>query len=92
MPGDPAPGTDGRRCLDGFEDYDDDPENGCEAEDDGLGPVAELTEEDGEAEGTIVPRDEIDVWLLPGRRRDRPRLLGSGHGDPGGPPGAWSWR
>ena len=65
VPGDPAPGTDGRRCLDGFEDYDDDPENGCEAEDDGLGPVAELTEEDGEAEGTIVPRDEIDVWLLP---------------------------
>ncbi len=63
--GDPAPGTDGRRCLDGFEDYDEDPENGCEAEEDGLPDPAELTAEQGEAQGTIVPRDDVDVWILP---------------------------
>ncbi len=38
----PAAGTDGRACLAGFEDYDEDAANGCEAADDGLrrrGPV-----------------------------------------------------
>jgi hypothetical protein len=63
--GDPAPGTDGRRCLDGFADYDEDPENGCEAEEDGLPDPAELTADQGEAQGTIVPRADADVWILP---------------------------
>jgi hypothetical protein len=65
VPGDPAPGTDGRRCLAGFEDYDEDPENGCEAEEDGLPDPAELTDETGEVQGTIVPRDDVDVFVLP---------------------------
>ena len=60
-----APNTDGDRCLDGFADYDGDVENGCEAEADGLDDPAILTERAGSIEATIVPEDDVDVFVLP---------------------------
>ncbi len=60
-----APNTDGRRCREGFEDYDGDTENGCEAEPDGLDDPIELTDEMGEVAATIVPRDDVDRFVLP---------------------------
>lgn len=60
-----APNTDGRRCDEGFEDYDEDRENGCEAEPDGLDDPIELTDDMGEVEATIVPRDDVDEFVLP---------------------------
>jgi hypothetical protein len=56
----PAPNTDGTRCLDGYDDYDGDPENGCEAEaddQDGRGL-------DTRIEANIVPRDDVDRYPL----------------------------
>ncbi len=63
--GDPRPGTDGRACLPGFEDYDGDRANGCEARDDGLDDPAILTDDDGEIQGTMVPSDDVDRFVLP---------------------------
>ena len=60
----PAPGTDGDRCLAGFEDYDADAENGCEAHEDGLEDGADLPDDPGVARGTIVPRDDIDTFAM----------------------------
>jgi hypothetical protein len=60
----PAPGTDGRRCLSGFEDYDADPANGCEAAADGLAEGAAFPEGAEPIEGTIVPRDDVDTFAM----------------------------
>lgn len=64
-PREPAPNTDGEACLEGFEDYDEVARNGCEAEPDGLDEPAPLTEDEPEVQGTIVPRDDIDRFVLP---------------------------
>jgi len=56
-----APGTDGRRCLPGRDDYDDDPANGCEAAADDLPDGAELVDA---LEATIVPRADVDTFTL----------------------------
>ncbi|MEZ5177796.1 MAG: serine/threonine-protein kinase [Acidimicrobiales bacterium] len=58
---DPAPNTDGRRCLDGFADYDEDPTNGCEAEPDGLPDGTELIDE---LSANLVPADDVDTFVL----------------------------
>ncbi|QYG93860.1 serine/threonine protein kinase [Iamia sp. SCSIO 61187] len=63
--GTPAPNTDGHVCDTGFADYDDEPQNGCEAEPDDLDDPELLTDDDGEVEGTIVPRDDVDTFVLP---------------------------
>ncbi len=60
-----APNTNGLRCDVGFVDYDEDAENGCEGEPDGLDDLAVLDEDDGSIEGTIVPRDDVDSFRLP---------------------------
>jgi hypothetical protein len=60
----PAPGTDGRRCLAGFEDYDRDPVNGCEAADDGLVDDTPFPEGAEPIEGTIVPHDDVDTFAM----------------------------
>ena len=60
----PAPGTDGRRCLTGFEDYDDEADNGCEAADDGLADDAPFPEGAPPIEATIVPRDDVDTFAM----------------------------
>ena len=60
----PAPGTDGRGCLAGFEDYDADAANGCEAADDGLADDATFPEGAEPIEGTIVPRDDVDTFAM----------------------------
>jgi hypothetical protein len=60
----PAPGTDGRRCLVGFADYDDRAENGCEAADDGLVDDTEFPEGADPIEGTIVPQDDVDTFAM----------------------------
>jgi hypothetical protein len=57
----PAPGTDGERCLPGRADYDDDPANGCEAEADDLADGSEL---DGQLIANLVPADDIDTYTL----------------------------
>lgn len=57
----PASNTDGRACLPDFEDYDDEPANGCEAAPDGL---ADGTPFDVSIEGTIVPRDDVDTFAM----------------------------
>ncbi len=62
---DPAPHTDGATCDEGFEDYDGYPPNGCEAEPDGLADPTRLTEDAPEVEATIVPRDDVDRFVLP---------------------------
>lgn len=61
---DPAPGTNGRRCLAAFEDYDEDPGNGCEAAEDGLPEEAAFPEGAAPVEGTIVPRDDVDTFAM----------------------------
>ena len=58
----PAPGTDGRTCLAGFEDYDTDRANGCEAASDGLADDTAFVEGADPIEGTIVPRDDVDTF------------------------------
>ena len=60
----PAPGTDGRACLAGFEDYDEVPDNGCEAADDGLADDAAFPEGAAPIEATIVPRDDVDTFAM----------------------------
>ncbi len=60
----PAPGTDGRACLVGFEDYDEERENGCEAADDGLGDDFEFPEGADPIHATIVPRADIDTFAM----------------------------
>ena len=60
----PAPGTDGRGCLGGFEDYDEDAGNGCEAADDGLADDTAFPEGAEPIEGTIVPRDDVDTFAM----------------------------
>ncbi len=57
----PAPNTDGRACLEQFEDYDAEPDNGCEAAPDGL---ADDTPVGRSIEGTIVPRDDVDTFAM----------------------------
>lgn len=57
----PAPNTDGRRCLEGFADYDEDPTNGCEAEPDGLPEGTELIDE---LSANLVPADDVDTFVL----------------------------
>ena len=56
----PAPHTDGARCLADHEDYDGDPENGCEAVPDRAGDT--LLVDDVRA--TIVPSDDVDVYTI----------------------------
>ncbi|MEO6317700.1 MAG: serine/threonine-protein kinase [Acidimicrobiales bacterium] len=60
----PAPGTDGRACLVGFEDYDEAPDNGCEAADDGLAEGASFPEGARPIKATIVPRDDVDTFAM----------------------------
>jgi len=57
----PAPNTDGRTCRPGFEDYDEDAANGCEAAPDGLADGTPLVDA---LEATTVPRDDIDTFSL----------------------------
>jgi hypothetical protein len=57
----PAPNTDGRRCTDGFADYDDDPANGCEAAPDEL-VDGDLLEEALVA--NLVPTDDVDTYRI----------------------------
>lgn len=68
----PAPGTDGRRCIDQRADYDGDATNGCEAEPDDV-EGAEL----GEVEATIVPADDTDTFTVD--VDDRVHLTCDGH-------------
>jgi len=70
-----APNTDGERCVDGAQDYDDDPANGCEAVPDDNPTDLELTA-DNPITGTIVPEDEVDRYLRP--VVDKPNALGNG--------------
>jgi hypothetical protein len=60
----PAPGTDGRTCLVGFEDYDTDLANGCEAAADGLPDNADFPEGAPAIHATIVPRDDVDTFAM----------------------------
>jgi len=57
----PAPGTDGRRCIEGRDDYDDDATNGCEATPDRV-DGRELVDR---IAATIVPADDVDRYLVP---------------------------
>jgi eukaryotic-like serine/threonine-protein kinase len=57
----PAPGTDGRRCLTGFDDYDGDPRTGCEAEADAV-PDGSTLEPGRAVEANLVPRRDVDTW------------------------------
>lgn len=56
----PAPNTDGTRCLDGYDDYDGQPANGCEAVPDDQ----DGRELDSRIEANIVPRDDVDRYPL----------------------------
>jgi hypothetical protein len=56
-----APNTDGATCLDGYDDYDGDRANGCEAEADGLADGAPL---DRELRANLVPSDDVDTYEL----------------------------
>lgn len=60
----PAPGTDGRGCLAGFEDYDEVRDNGCEAAADALADDAAFVEGADPVSGTIVPRDDVDTFAM----------------------------
>jgi hypothetical protein len=68
-----APGTDGRRCLTGRADYDDDPADGCEAKADANPDRLTL---DGPATANLVPADDVDEYLVP--VEDQPQILGDG--------------
>lgn len=72
----PAPGTDGDRCLVDFEDYDEDPGNGCEAPPDGLADDTDFPEGSDPIRGTIVPRDDVDTFAM--RVGDGAQLLCDG--------------
>lgn len=68
----PAPNTDGRTCLPGTADFDEDAENGCEAE--SIDPAStELTDR---IVANLVPADEIDRFERP--VDDKPNALGNG--------------
>jgi hypothetical protein len=69
----PAPNTDGTACLAGFDDYDEDAVNGCEAEPDGLADASPL---EGSVEATIVPRDDVDTFAM--QVKDNRQLLCDG--------------
>lgn len=57
-----APGTDGQRCVEGRDDYDRDPTNGCEAMPDLLdGQVFERAL----SSANLVPRDDVDRFPTP---------------------------
>jgi hypothetical protein len=56
----PAPGTDGRTCLDGRDDYDGLTSNGCEAEADDL----DGTELVDRIAANIVPADDVDRYPM----------------------------
>jgi hypothetical protein len=60
----PAPGTDGRRCVTGFADYDDEAANGCEAVADDLVDDEPFPEGAEPMEGTIVPADDVDTFAM----------------------------
>lgn len=68
----PAPNTDGKQCLPGTADFDDDRLNGCEAVDSDP-PSMVLTDR---VTGTIVPEDDVDRWERP--VSDNRNLLGDG--------------
>ncbi len=57
----PAPNTDGERCTDDHADYDEDPENGCEASPDGLEDESLL---DGRLVANLVPTDDVDTYRV----------------------------
>ena len=57
-----APNTDGHRCRRGFDDYDRDRANGCEAAPD---PYTATTSLDDRLAANLVPRDDIDSYRLP---------------------------
>ncbi|MFP5320311.1 MAG: serine/threonine-protein kinase [Acidimicrobiia bacterium] len=57
----PAPGTDGRRCVDGRDDYDGVAANGCEAVPDDV-DGSELVDR---LAATIVPADDVDRYPVP---------------------------
>lgn len=57
----PAPNTDGSVCITGFDDYDGEEANGCEAAPDAVADGAPLTTE---VEATIVPRDDVDTFTM----------------------------
>ncbi|CAN5692436.1 hypothetical protein BH24ACT3_BH24ACT3_07890 [soil metagenome] len=68
----PAPGTDGRQCIDDRDDYDGDAGNGCEAVPD---------DRDGEVlvdrlEANLVPADDVDTY--PFEVEDRAQLICDG--------------
>ena len=56
-----APNTDGRACLETFDDYDADAANGCEAAADGLADGSPLRDS---LEATLVPRDDVDTFSM----------------------------
>jgi hypothetical protein len=60
-------------CLPGYDDYDDDPATGCEAEPDGLVDGTPLLDR---IEATIVPRDDVDRFSV--AVQDRWQLLCDG--------------
>jgi hypothetical protein len=60
----PAPGTDGRRCLTDFADYDGRAGNGCEAVADDLADDEPFPEGSEPIEGTIVPADDVDTFSM----------------------------
>jgi hypothetical protein len=57
----PAPNTDGRACLAGFYDLDEDPATGCEAE--AIGPP-DGTLIDGRVVANLVPADDVDTYRI----------------------------
>lgn len=57
----PAPNTDGERCLEGFDDYDEDAANGCEAVPDELPDESFI---DGSLRANLVPTDDVDTYRL----------------------------
>jgi hypothetical protein len=59
----PAPFTDGARCIEGHADYDGDPTNGCEAAPD-QSDDAILRLPSSSLEATIVPEDDVDIVSL----------------------------
>lgn len=58
----PAPSTNGSTCLAGFYDYDEEADNGCEAEPDGRSPESPLRDE---LRANIVPTDDVDTYPMP---------------------------
>ncbi|CAN5683256.1 hypothetical protein BH10ACT1_BH10ACT1_01490 [soil metagenome] len=60
--GSDAPNTDGRTCLRQTADYDEDPENGCEAEPDRHSSQTPLR---SELRGNIVPAADVDIYPMP---------------------------